>query len=47
MRNQKTEAKKVTLKAGLMSLVLCSVLLLCPARAHALDEAPDPGRTQE
>ena len=47
MRNLKEESKKTIVKAGLMSLVLCGVLLLCPVRAHALDEAPDPDRTQE
>ena len=47
MRNLKEESKKTIVKAGLMSLVLCGVLLLCPVRAHALEEAPDPGRTQE
>ncbi|MBR2996715.1 MAG: hypothetical protein IKF45_08385 [Lachnospiraceae bacterium] len=47
MSNQKTEAKKVTLKAGLMGLLLCSLLMLCPVRAQALEEAPDPAGAQE
>ena len=38
MRNQKTETKKVTLKAGVMGLLLCSLLMLCPVRAQALEE---------